>query len=65
MMIDAISKAESLGYTEIILETNKLLDKAITLYKKFGFEPYIPNHLSDRCDFAMKKNMNYGTQHAL
>jgi putative acetyltransferase len=55
MMEDALKKAGELGYKEIILETNKKLDKAIHLYYKYGFQEYIPVHLSDRCDFAMKK----------
>ena len=57
MMEDAFEKARELGYSEIILETNKLLDKAITLYGKYGFVQYKPNHLSDRCDFAMRKEL--------
>ena len=55
MMEDALKKARELGYSEIVLETNKLLDKAISLYGKYGFAQYKPSHLSDRCDFAMRK----------
>lgn len=55
MMDDALKKARELGYSEIVLETNKLLDKAISLYGKYGFAQYKPSHLSDRCDFAMRK----------
>jgi putative acetyltransferase len=55
MMEDAFKKARELGYSEIVLETNKLLDKAIAMYGKYGFVQYIPSHLSDRCDFAMRK----------
>jgi putative acetyltransferase len=57
MMEDAIQQAKALGYAEIILETNTLLDKAIHLYKKYGFEEYNPLHLSDRCDYAMRKEI--------
>ena len=57
MMEDAIQQAKALGYAEIILETNTLLDKAIHLYKKYGFEEYKPSHLSDRCDYAMRKEI--------
>lgn len=57
MMEDAIHQAKTLGYAEIILETNKLLDKAIHLYKKYGFKKYNPSHLSDRCDYAMRKEI--------
>lgn len=57
MMDDAFKKARELGYSEIVLETNKLLDKAITLYGKYGFVHYKPSHLSDRCDYAMRKEL--------
>ena len=57
MIEDAFRKAKELGYSEIVLETNKLLDKAITLYSKYGFIQYKPSHLSDRCDFAMRKEL--------
>jgi len=57
MMEDALHQAKALGYAEIILETNRLLDKAIQLYKKYGFAEYNPSHLSDRCDYAMRKEI--------
>lgn len=57
MMEDAFNKARELGYSEIILETNRLLDKAIALYEKYGFVRYEPSHLSDRCDFAMRRKI--------
>ena len=54
MMIDAINVAKYLGYTEMVLETNSRLKEAKRLYEKFGFKEYQPDHLSDRCDYAMK-----------
>ncbi len=57
MMEDALKQARELGYTEMVLETNTLLDKAIHLYRKFGFEEYKPGHFSDRCDYAMRKEI--------
>lgn len=57
MMEDAFNKAKERGYSEIVLETNKLLDKALSLYVKYGFVQYNPSHLSDRCDFAMRKEL--------
>lgn len=57
MMEDAIRQAKALGYNEMILETNNRLDKAIQLYKKYGFKDYHPLHLSDRCDYAMRKEI--------
>lgn len=58
MMEAAIGKAAELGYEEMILESNQLLDRALHLYKKYGFMEYQPEHFSDRCDLAMKLNLN-------
>ncbi len=57
MMEDALKKAKELGYSEIILESNKVLNKAIGLYKKYDFVEYNPTHLSDRCDLTMKRKI--------
>ena len=57
MMEDALKQARELGYAEMVLETNTLLDKAIHLYSKFGFKEYKPGHLSDRCNYAMRKEI--------
>ena len=57
LMEDAERKARELGFTEMVLETNTKLDKALGLYKKFGFREYSPDHLSDRCDLAMRKRL--------
>jgi putative acetyltransferase len=54
LMTEAINAAKSLGYTEMVLETNSVLKEAKRLYEKFGFKEYQPDHLSDRCDYAMK-----------
>jgi len=58
IMDRAIQKAKELGYKTMILETNQKLDKAVGLYKKYGFIEYQPDHLSDRCDIAMKKELS-------
>ncbi len=57
MMEDAIKRAVSLGYSEMFLETNLRLDRAIRLYERFGFLEYRPAHFSDRCDFAMRRRL--------
>ncbi len=54
MMMDALEKAKELGYSMMVLETNKILDKALSMYQKFGFMQYIPPHLSQRCNIAMR-----------
>jgi putative acetyltransferase len=57
MMDDALVQAKRLGFREMILETNSVLSKARKLYEQYGFEPYEPEHLSDRCDAAMKRRL--------
>lgn len=54
MLEDAMAFARKHGFKEIILETNSRLKQAIGLYRKYGFEPYAAEHLSDRCDGAMR-----------
>ena len=55
MMEDALDTAKVLGYQEMVLETNACLKEAIALYCAFGFEEFQADHLSDRCDMAMRK----------
>ncbi len=57
MMNNAIEKAKELGYSSVMLETNRLLDRAIKLYEKYGFKQCTPQHLSTRCDYAMRKEI--------
>ena len=54
MLDAAIEKAKAFGYSQMTLESNNILDKALGLYKKYGFEEYLPDHFSDRCNLAMK-----------
>ena len=54
MMNSALEKARAFGYSEMILESNRVLEKALLLYKKYDFVEYVPDHFSDRCDLAMK-----------
>lgn len=54
MMDDALMEARKRHFKEMVLETNSVLNKASSLYHKYGFEKYQPEHLSDRCDYAMK-----------
>jgi putative acetyltransferase len=55
MMDDALLVAKAMGFKEMTLETNSRLKEAITLYKSYGFSQFTPDHLSDRCDSAMRK----------
>lgn len=47
-----ISKAKELGFSRIVLETASPLKEAISLYKKYGFVEFKPEHMSSRCDQA-------------
>ena len=55
LMEDALRAAKALGFSEMTLETNSRLKEAIGLYRAYGFTEFIPTHMSDRCDLAMKK----------
>lgn len=50
-----LQRAKELGFTRIELETSSRLAQAIALYKKYGFEPFHPPHMADRCDQAWAK----------
>lgn len=58
MMDDAVRKAKALKFKEMTLETNSCLQEAGELYKKYGFKEFVPDHLSDRCNLAMKKMLS-------
>jgi len=53
----AMAKARELGYETMSLETNSSLNKALKLYKKYGFTEYEPDYFSDRCDLALKRSL--------
>lgn len=48
----ALTKAATLGYQHVTLETASPLVEAIALYKNYGFKEFFPEHLSNRCDQA-------------
>ena len=57
LMQDALEKATEAGFSEMILETNSCLKEAIAMYLKYGFTDYTPEHLSQRCDRAMRRRL--------
>ncbi len=57
MMDDAFLTATTLGFSRMVLETNRCLKEALNLYRKYGFVEYASGHLSDRCDCAMEKKL--------
>lgn len=55
LLEDALGKASELEYQAVFLETASVLKEAISLYVKYGFEPFEAPHLSSRCDQAYIK----------
>ncbi|MFQ5563917.1 MAG: GNAT family N-acetyltransferase [Parvularculaceae bacterium] len=49
----AIERAKELGFRRIELETASVLEEAIGLYRKFGFEATPNDAVEARCDMAM------------
>lgn len=47
-----LTRARELGFRRIELETSSKLVEAIALYKKYGFTPFVPEHIACRCDQA-------------
>ncbi|MES2469628.1 MAG: GNAT family N-acetyltransferase [Verrucomicrobiota bacterium] len=48
----ALARAAALGFTRVVLETASVLSEAVLLYERYGFRPYVPEHLAARCDTA-------------
>jgi len=57
LLEDALLKALDLGYHAVTLETASVLKEAISLYIKYGFQPYEAAHLSPRCDQAFIRKL--------
>jgi GNAT superfamily N-acetyltransferase len=58
LLRQALRMALTLGYCEVLVETNSCLKVAERLYRKFGFEPTYVQNLPSRCDMAMIKCLN-------
>ncbi len=54
----AISRAKELGFARIELQTARVLEEAIGLYEKFGFESLESAALERRCDHALVLNLS-------
>lgn len=61
MLTEAIEKAQALGFEEMVLETNTCLKEGLALYKRFGFREYQPEHVSSRCNIAMRLGLGEET----
>ena len=53
----AIESGRKLGYQTMWLETADSLKESHRLYERYGFQSCAPPHQSDRCDFAMKRDL--------
>lgn len=54
MLEEAVALAQSKGAKMLTLETNRKLQRAAYLYEQYRFVDYYPDHLSCRCDRAMR-----------
>jgi GNAT superfamily N-acetyltransferase len=50
LLAHTVAEARRLGFKRIKLETHSILEAAIRLYTRFGFQPVKHEHLSPRCD---------------
>lgn len=57
LMKNALEKAKNLGFKTMTLQTNSLLNKALPLYKKYGFINDDSIDICSRCDIAMKRKL--------
>jgi putative acetyltransferase len=48
----ALGRARQLGFRQVELATLSILRAAIRLYESFGFQPFVPDHVSARPDRA-------------
>lgn len=57
LLTHAIKRARELGFTRIELQTARVLEEALGLYAKFGFEHSETAALERRCDQALALNL--------
>lgn len=53
LLIHAIGRARDLGFQRIELQTARVLEEALELYRKYGFRPSETAALERRCDLAL------------
>ena len=57
LLLEAITKARSLGFSRVVLDTSSSLKEAIGLYRKFGFEPVQPLCPNKSCDLSFSLDL--------
>jgi len=58
-----LKRARELGFSRMVLETASVLEEAISLYRRYGFKPFQPEHLSARCDQAYELQLDGSPGH--
>ncbi|MER3327996.1 MAG: GNAT family N-acetyltransferase, partial [Candidatus Kapaibacterium sp.] len=58
LIVAAIEKAKEMGFSELVLYSNRKLENAIHLYRKMGFtELSCYDDLYERCDIQMEMSL--------
>lgn len=52
LLTELIAFARAHGFQRVVLETASVLNPAISLYTRFGFQPVQRDHAANRCDQA-------------
>jgi putative acetyltransferase len=60
LLAHALGRARELGFRRVELETASSLVMAGQLYESFGFRPFVPDHMSPRCDRAYYLDLRDG-----
>lgn len=53
----ALAQAKALKFKRVVLETASPLKEAIALYQRYGFTPFEPDHMAERCDQAYELHL--------
>ena len=66
LLMEALFKAKSLGFSQVCLDTSSSLKEAIGLYEKFGFKPTQPLCPNKSCDKSFSLDLwDFGKEMAV
>ncbi len=54
LLAHALDVARDRGFSTVVLQTASLLERAVGMYRRAGFEPYQPEVRVPRCDIALR-----------
>jgi putative acetyltransferase len=54
LLAHALDVAHDRGYGTVVLQTASVLERAVSMYRRAGFEPYQPEVWVPRCDIALR-----------